>query len=295
MKTPRHLLIILLFLSLNVYSQEVHHHHHETPEYVPLEDYNKTYVTPLKKRDSLNFIIRDNDTLVLLRKKMKIKGTFVPYVYKDSVFLNYYTKVAFNHKNDSISMETPMKYWKKDIKLFFAKSVSKREKKEILSFAKEISKNVDSLSIYEAKNFKDSNYIVYFSEDYNYDPNLTNVKLGEYWIYWNNNNQLTRCALKINNERLFSESLRIDKIKALFFQSLGYFKLSKEFDCKSYFSNCASKDKTITDFDMELLKYHYCYGICKGTPLETFLIQHEEAKEISKDHHYWLRFYYPNY
>ncbi|MEM5566313.1 hypothetical protein WNY78_14420 [Psychroserpens sp. AS72] len=262
--------------------------------YVPIQDYHTRYKSPLTKKDSLNFIIRDEITLVLITEKMKTIGTYVDYVYKDSLFLDQYKKVAFNHK--MIDNETTMKYWKSDIKLFFAKSVSKKEKKSILSFAKQISTQIDSLNIYEAKNHADSNYTIYYSSDYNYDKNLEKKKDADFWVYWYNNNQLYKGSLKINNEKYFSESLRIAKIKALLFQSLGFFKLSKEFDCDSYFSNCFSEDKQITDFDYELLQYHYCYGICKGTSLGTFEAQHEKVKEIlSKDPHNVFRFHYPEY
>ncbi|WP_040278470.1 hypothetical protein [Psychroserpens damuponensis] len=263
--------------------------------YTPLEVYHETYKTPLTKKDSLNFIVRNDKTLVLITKKMKTKGTYVDYVFKDSTFLNQYKKVAFNHKSDSIDNETSMKYWKKDIKLFFAKSISKKEKKSILSFAKEISKKVDSLHIYEAKNHSDSNYTIYYSSDYEYDVNLKKYNNANFWVYWYNNNQLYKGAIKINNEKYFSESLRIAKIKELLFQSLGYFELSNELNCNSYFSNCFSENKQITDFDYELLQYHYCYGICKGTSLGTFEAQHESVKEtMSKHTHSIHRFHYPD-
>jgi hypothetical protein len=31
--------------------------------------------------------------------------------------------------------------------------------------------------------------------------------------------------------------------------------------------------------DLEILKYHYSYGICKGTNLETFEKNHSDAKQ----------------
>lgn len=265
--------------------------------YVPLEAYKQTYKTILTKKDSLNFIVRDSITLVLITKDMKTIGAYVDYIYKDSLFLNQYKKVAFYHKNDSLSNLTNMKYWKNDIKLFFAKSVYRKEKKSILSFVKNISTQVDSLNIYEAKNHADSNYVIYYSSDYEYEPSLKNNNNADFWVYWNNDsNQLNKGSIKINNEKYFSESLRVAKIKTLLFQSLGYFKLSYEFDCDSYFSNCFSNNKIITDFDFELLQYHYSYGICKGTSLGTFEAQHEKVKEIlRKDPHNVFRFHYPEY
>ncbi|WP_431134449.1 hypothetical protein [Psychroserpens mesophilus] len=285
--------LIIVLLSLSGFSQKKQKSKHL--RYFPLETFKKNYNHTLTKKDSLNFMIRDKDTLVLITENMKSIGTFVDYAYKDSIFLKHYKKVAFNHKNDSLDPTTTMKYWKNDIKLFFAKSVSRKEKKAILKFVKIISNNVDSLNIYEAKNHADSNYQIYYSTDYNYDSNLKNLKGADYWIYWNGDNQIYKGVVKINTEKYFSESLRIAKIKTLLFRSLGHFELSDEFDCRSYFSNCFSENKQITDFDYELLRYHYCYGICKGTSLNTFEIQHEDIKKIlNEDHHAIYRFYYSN-
>jgi hypothetical protein len=75
-------------------------------------------------------------------------------------------------------------------------------------------------------------------------------------------------------------------LRDYFIKSLGYFNLIKDFDCESYFSDCYSANKKLTELDIELLKYHYSYGICKGTSLETFEEQHKKAKEIlSNDGH----------
>lgn len=61
-----------------------------------------------------------------------------------------------------------------------------------------------------------------------------------------------------------------------------HFTLQDDFYCTSYFSNCFNNDKILNDFDLKLIKYHYSYGICKGTDLKTFTIQHENAKSILK-------------
>ncbi|MFT5847975.1 hypothetical protein [Psychroserpens sp.] len=287
------LFIILFLISFSSFSQENDEVRYARYSY--LNSYHKYYKTTLTKKDSLNFMFRDKDTLVLITKDMQAAGSFVDYVHKDSTFLSYYKKVAFNHKNDSLDHATTMKYWKNDIKLFFAKSVSRKEKKSILKFTENISNKVDSLNIYEAKNHADSNYVIYSSNDYEYEKNLKNIKNADFWIYWNNDNQLNKGFIKINKKKYSRQSLRIEKIKILLFQSLGYFKLSDEFDCNSYLSNCYSESKQITDFDYELLQYHYCYGICKGNSLRTFEAKHEEVQKIlSKSDDLYYRFHYPN-
>jgi hypothetical protein len=276
---------ITFFLCSIVYSQK-------QPEtirkvYINLETYNKTYDRPLTKRDTLNFLFKDNDTLVLIENqnyKRKI-GVAVPYEYKDSTFLHYYKKIAFNHPKDSVNKNTTMKYWKDDIRIFFSKSVSKKTRKDLMSFAKTIDKAVDSLSISEVKKVEDSNYVIYYFGDYDYEAKLSNIKNSSDYSWWNHN-KLYRHSIKLDTKKYFSEQLIQYKLRDYFIKSLGYFNLIKDFDCESYFSDCYSANKKLTELDIELLKYHYSYGICKGTSLETFEEQHKKAKEIlSNDGH----------
>jgi len=91
---------------------------------------------------------------------------------------------------------------------------------------------------------------------------------------------------------LVNEKLRLEKLKTFFFQSLGYFNLIDDFSCDSYFSNCYSKNKKVTKLDIKLLKYHYSYGICKGTNLSTFENQHKKAKENMKKKHSKISFFH---
>jgi hypothetical protein len=60
--------------------------------------------------------------------------------------------------------------------------------------------------------------------------------------------------------------------------SLGYFIPQADEKCSSYFSNCTTNDKVLSKEDLEILKYHYSYGICKGTDLETFEENHKSAQ-----------------
>jgi hypothetical protein len=249
--------------------------------YLLLKDYQiQFYNEPLTKNDSSNFLYRGNDTLVLLKNNRIPKGTIVPYEYKDSTFLNYYEKIAFNHANDSISLKTYMKYWKDEIKIFFSKSVSKKTKKDLMNFAKTIDKAVDSLRISEVKNLEDSNYIIYYNGDYEYESRFIFNKSNDY--SWWKQNKIYRYALKLDPESLFSEHLIQYKLRESFIKSLGFFKLINDFDCESYFSNCYSPNKKLTVLDIEILRYHYSYGICKGTNLETFQNQHKNAKDLYK-------------
>lgn len=257
--------------------------------FLPISYYNKNK----KDLDSIGFTVYRQDTLVQVSNYTRPKGVSVPYEYKDSTFLNYYKQVAFRHKNDSISGETKMKYWKNGLKIYFSKSISKQNKKELLKLAEILDNEIDSLSITEVKKVEESNYIIYYEGDFEYESRMSNYKNTDYYMYWNGNNQIYKCTLRIDTDENFNEMLRLKQMKRYFIQSLGHFRLQDKFKCSSYFSNCYSTDKALSDFDLELLKYHYSYGICKGTNLETFEEQHKRAKETLKKHNRLVSYFHP--
>ena len=160
-----------------------------------------------------------------------------------------------------------------------------------MEFAESIDSQVDSLNISEVKKVENSNYIVYYFGDFDYDPRMTNYKKTNYYMYWKNN-QIYRCTIKLDAEKYFSKKLRLDKLKEYFVKTLGQFYHINDFGCESYFSNCFSENKKLTTLDIELIKYHYSYGICKGTSLETFEDQHKRAKEILKNHNSKMFFFH---
>ncbi len=281
--------ILLVFLfSINSHSQK----HTTKKTYMKIGEYKKIHKTPLIRKDTLNFRYHKNDTMVLIENHIRPKGINVSYEYKDSTFLHYYKKVAFNHKSDSVNKNTKMKYWKDGIKIFFSSSVSKQTKKDLMSFAKSVASHIDSLSVSEVRKVENSNYIIYFSGDYEYESRLANRKTSDY-LYWNKKNQIYKASKKLDPDRYFNEKLRLYEMKKYFITSLGYFKKIDDFSCESYFSNCYSKSKKITVLDIELLKYHYSYGICKGTDLETFEGLHKRSKETLKKHNIKVNFFHP--
>jgi hypothetical protein len=276
--------VVIFLLNTNSYAQE-HQTTHKSHAYLPLKSYNKKYSTNFNQIDSKLIFIRNEDTLVLDKNYKQPKGTSVPYEYQDSTFLHYYKKVAFNHPKDSVSKKTRMKYWKNDIKIFFSKSVSKKTRKNLMNFTENISKNIDSLNITQTNKIEQSNFIIYYFGDYEYESRMVNYNKTDYYMYWNGKSQIYKNAIKLDPEAFFNESLRLYKLKRVFLQSLGHFEFINDFDCQSYFSNCYSSNKHLTELDMALLKYHYSYGICKGTDLETFENQHKKAKEGLKKGH----------
>jgi len=252
-----------------------------TRTYIKLSDWKKLNKRPLTKQDSLNFLMKDNDTLVLINNKDRSPGVPVPYTYKDSNFLALYSKTAFRLKNDSTDNNRTTRYWKKPLKVFFADHVSGSVKRDFKRFAKSTIDLIDSLSIDFVRNVEDSNLIIYYEDDYDYESKMNKKQNSGYYMHWNRS-QISKLSIYVDNTYFFSDKLRLMEIKRLFIMGLGHFQLIDSLPCDSYFSSCISQEKELTDLDTDLLQYHYDYGICKGTDFETFREQHAKAKKILK-------------
>ena len=283
------ILLALLFTANPIFSQQ----NITTSIYVPIAQFKSHYDRPLTKQDTLNFKFKDNDTLVKVIQGFKEKGVAIPYEYKDDTFLNIYESIAFKYSHDSLREKSTSKYWKNDILIYFSKSINKKTKKRFLKFSKEVVAQVDSLNIREVKRVESSNYIVYYAGEYEYLSKIENYKNSDYYISWNRGNQIYSGFLRINSEHNFNESLRLRKMQDLFLKTLGHFNFDKSINCENYFSGCYQPKIKLSELDLELLKYHYSYGICKGTDLKTFEEQHRKAKDILKKHNSRMTFFHP--
>ncbi len=247
--------------------------------YVSKENFKRKF----EASDSLGNIIIGKDTLIEVLSHPDLKGIPVRYEYKDSTFLEEYKKVAFQlYHKDSADTKT-MKYWKTPIKIYFSEGMDKKVIKNIMSFTKEIEGAVDSLNISRVKNINEANYFIYYDDDFQFSQKLEKYRKSDYSIYWNKKSQIYKGYMRIIRKRMFSNKLAQEKIKDLFFGSLGWFKRSHELGCNSYFSNCYSENKQMSEFDKQLLQYHYSYGICKGTTKLSFEAQHKRHKKSLKD------------
>lgn len=257
----------------------------ETKSYMSISQYRKRF-KKITEEDIANSKIREGDTLILIGNKDLYKNRIrVPYEPKDSTFLEIYKDVVFQkYRNSKNSEKTRMRYWKDDIKIFFSKNVNKAVKNEITAFAKFLSKNVDSLNIEFVNKVEKSNYIIYelnSVDDYNYEPKLKPGKVN-FYVYWNGKQQIYNAKLLIDPRAYDNKDDLILKSKKMFLNTLGYFSYTYKLPKESYFSLRYFTDKQFTNNDLEILKYHYSYGICKGTDLETFENQHERGKEALK-------------
>ncbi|MFV8337527.1 hypothetical protein ACNQF7_15805 [Flavobacterium sp. RSP29] len=235
--------------------------------------------------DSIGFNIIKNDTLIII-SGYEQKGVKVLYEEKDSIFLERYKDLVYNKKYQKKEerLKPTMKIWKDEIKIYFDKSVSKYNTKKLSEFIHYLDKEIDSLKITEVKDKEKSNYFIY-SIDGTTEVNLDERIRGNdgYYLLWNNKQNIYSCSLKIDEKKNLNEEQILNKLKINFIRSLGYFYLEFDnSDCNSYFSICKSDKKEFGKNELEILKYHYSYGICKGTNLETFEKNHKDAKESLK-------------
>ena len=264
--------------------------HIEGKNYITLSTYKKTGLL-LTAKDSSNFLIRERDTLVLLTNPEPTSKTVsVPYEYKDEKFLDLYKQVVFNSNNPKKKSKTYMRYWKEPIKLYVHNTIPESHQSNLVAFTNFISENVDSLNIRQVSTPEESNFIVYYTKndtDKDFEPKI-NDNISGYYVNWNGNNQIYKAVVKVNTMNLTTEAFQLLHLKHNFFRALGHFNSSKDLPCSDYFANCKTM-KEFSENDLSLLKYHYSYGICKGSNLETFENQHKFFKALLKEDNVGLR------
>lgn len=277
---------LLLFLCLStIYAQNDTVIPQRKVAYMDVKSYRYHKMNVNGAIDSIGFRIIQNDTIITV-SGYETKGVKVPYEEKDSIFLERYKEIVYNKKyqNKTQKILPTMKTWKNEIKIYFDKSVNRQTIKKFVEFTKYLDQEVDSLKITLVKDKEKSNYFIYGmknTSDVNLDPRISERE--GYYLEWNNKQNIYSCSLKLNIQNPLSKEQIITSLKMNFIRSLGYFYLQRNYlDCTSYFSSCSSDKKEFGKNDLEILKYHYSYGICKGTDLIVFEKNHKDAKEILK-------------
>jgi CRISPR/Cas system-associated endoribonuclease Cas2 len=263
---------------------------HRKMSYMPLKQYKKRHTKIITKEDSLHFKFKDNDTLILISNKgfyKNQKRISVNYEPKDSLFLEIYKDVVYkkftNTGNLRKGEKELMRLWEKPLKIYFSPSLDQYYKKKIKKAAKKLS-SIDSLNILFVKNRKASNYIIYQIDSENkfeYSKDLRNNKSVDYYIYWNKG-KIYDAKLKINLTQKNSATKKANATLLVqnFYQTLGRFFTTSKVPKNSMLSNSNFVKKKLTKLDIEIISYHYSYGICKFTDLKTFEKNHKKAKEI---------------
>lgn len=277
------LLFASIILSFSAFSQDTIPKR-LVKKFIPLDAYESFFGKPT---DSTEFMFRDGDTLVSvpldfdpLKGKNMVKVEYEP---KDSVFLNIYKEVVYDIGNPNSSDER-MRLWKDSINIYFDESVPEDHAEELMSFASKISKDIDSLNISREADLEKANYVVYYlnkEHPKEYEPRMRYQENG-YYISWNGKQQIYKGHLKVNTDLVRADFEQKQLLKSNFFKSLGHFKTSDQLVCESYLSKCPGAKK-LSSKDLEILKYHYSYGVCKGVNLKTFTEQTNRMNKTLKE------------
>lgn len=206
--------------------------------------------------------------------------------------------IVFNatHGNPDDLKNARMRYWKDEIKVYMDSTVPNKIAREMKKMFKFLDKEVDSLKISTVNKRNKANYFIYFINkptDIDWDKRITGKSNGGF-LSWNGKQQIFNSTIKIDAQIIFNQEEQLMTLKKHFIWSLGYFYLQPNQDCESFFSNCVYVDKILNESDLALIKYHYSYGICKGTDLETFESQHKISKEAQTKNpnskHYFIHY-----
>ncbi len=260
--------VLLLFFCISTFSQEVEERRTVTTTYIPLRAFKKLN-KELTPQDSLNFKFHNGDTLVKMPENYTVevdKGKFeLNYEYKTPQFLNIYKEVVYWRDKQC------SRFWEEDLKLFIDPSIPQKHQKALRDFALGLSTAVDSLTIFEVQKKEEANFHVYYTgskDTINYEPGLKGKK-SDYYLYWNNRQRLTRGFAKVDTDSITNPVYQLANLKYQFFKSLGMFSSSRKIKCAGYLSNCP-RIRNLTEMDMEILKYHYSYGIPHGVDKNGF-------------------------
>jgi len=247
---------------------------------VSIQDFmEETKMTKKMIPDSA-LIIRGNDTLIKISGFTPLSEDLisVPYDFRSRQFTDLYTTVAFKDPNVKDTVPARMRYWKDGMRIYFADEVERSDVKGLTNFAQVISSKVDSLDISVVNKLEDANYVVYYKDHYDFEPRMNTNNFLDYYLYWKGA-YINKGFLRVSKERYFNDAERLKLLKAYFFRTLGYFEPTRELGCGSYFSTCSDVSESLSQLDLELLQYHYSYGVCKGVTQKTYLEQLERAEE----------------
>ncbi|MBT8223278.1 MAG: hypothetical protein KJN96_08940 [Eudoraea sp.] len=252
---------------------------------VVLKEQKETLIT-LNKDSLANKVTKPYNAegiKAILENKIYIQDGLVqvPYEPKSEAFLDRYMEIVYSKSQYIDSLNTHrMRFWKEPVKVYVDTSVPEQYGRALKKFATNLDNLVDSLSIRFVDSPDLSNYLIYHVNDQfskEFEPNLETSAQG-YYVYWKQYYKISQGYLKINTERITNPQMIQSLMKWRFFASLGYFNTQGDLPCEDYLSSCFEGDKKLSDDDIEILKYHYSYGICKGTLISKFKEQHKRAK-----------------
>lgn len=246
---------------------------------LPLIDFVKTIDSIPVGFDHPKSAYSDPTYLITIHIPKKLKQNQRLFENRDSSFLEHYRNIAFlNRGKDN---KRYMKYWKEPVKLFFGETVPYKVKRQVKLFAKELNGIADSLQVETTRRKEKANIIIYFSDGFDFEPRISANEGIDWYLYWKGAH-LNRGSIELDPKVIVNEKIQINSIKKSLVRMLGYFGTSPTYGGSSAFSSLKFYRGELNEFDIEIIKYHYDYGICKGTSLEVFDNLHRKAKIFEK-------------
>ena len=260
--------------------------HHEGRRLMSIKFFRSKGI-PLTKQDSLDWVFFKKDTLIPIERSAfeRVNGIEVLYEPRDEEFLSMYKEAVFGH-TEELQEKSTIKIWKEGIRLFFDPSVPESHRTALLQFSETVSAGIDSLKITEVQERAKSNLLIFYrhsEEDFDQEPRISNTNNSGFYLNWNKRSQINRGVVKINTYKAPQRKDQLELLKYQFFKTLGYFYYSPQIPCEGYLSECPVR-RTITSEDLEILKYHYSYGMCKGINMKNFEEIHRNSKNTLREH-----------
>lgn len=213
--------------------------------------------------------------LLLVFGKTSFSQTEVNQSSFSDDFLKAYTVIAFNPGNDG---KTFIRKWQNDIKIFIENNNKKFYEKELSSFIQELNSCV-SIKISFTNLKSEANCVILIDT-----PLKTRT---HYEVSWDGYGNIYKARILINSESIFNSTEQIASISQYLMMILGDFHLPNKYssavllrqtkvDTKSYeeFEKVKSILKSklfgLTDFDYNVLKFHYSKNINAGLTKEDF-------------------------
>lgn len=228
----------------------------------------------------IKYIVRNGDTLVPYSSSVVENEDLIrtKYILKDTTFLNIYKSIAYRATGN---YDPQHRFWKNDIIIFFGESVPRKHRRFLMNFIKENLGDVKNLNISKTRKLEDSNFIIYYDGDFEYENKFegdysNRINYQTNWI----SNRIVKSRIKMIPEFFNNEELLLSELLRTFVINLGYFNNSKTLGCRSIFSNCMEPIQKLSAIDLEIIKYHYSYGFCVGMNLGSFMEQDDMAREF---------------
>lgn len=243
-----------------------------------------------EKKHFKDYLILDNDTLVNLETKIKIKNVdkFCKYFNNDKAITTLSSAIQYYlPKNSRVAKS---RQWNSEILVYIDKSIPKTTRKAFKSFFSQID-SIENFKISFSKSISKANYLIkvsdtiipnYKSKKREYDDNYP-ISKGVYKALIDSNDKIYTCATYIDKSIIKNKKLSLKKLKQLFFFSLGQFTYRKSFPKESLLNLDYKESKKVSEFDINLLKLHYYKIYPRSFDRADLMVFKRKAKSICKN------------